>query len=392
MAHPKRKKYALSGGSYLNPKGQELTRIIVADWHRKELGIEVTSDDIIHTRGASHAIGAVFKALGEEGCGFLQAGDRIAIGSPVYSPYNRIIEERGLIPLPYSINPFTGELGEIDTNAKVLILIDPNNPTGFSLREEDLERLAKITKENNMLVITDEVYSSFFCHPEPFDSAEPVLSAVEALRSGQARVEGPKKKTMLALAPERTICINSRSKIERSTGLRFGEIIILPEGRLFITKLLALPPSKSLEELLIFSKAPGRSGGQFQHTTFVPGPSQLLGIAHIVLGKRERETYLQKVQENRDLFCRELSLPHKGNTYYIIFDLNALPGCRTQKMPIDEKLLCLAKAGVVFIPAYRFFVENDRTEETLSYVRASVVNTTPEKLKEATRRVREILC
>ena len=248
---------------------------------------------------------------------------------------------------------------------KALILIDPNNPTGFSLSEESLKSLAEFAIKENLLVITDEVYSSFF----------------------------PKKKTMLSFAPERTVCLNARSKIERSTGLRFGEIITLSKGREGIAKILGLKDGAAFEDLLLAAKAPGRTGGQFQHTTFIPGPAQLLGIAHLVLGKEEREQYRKDLAENGRIFCKELGLPHEGNLYYVLFDLNALPKCTPKDLSVEEKLIKLAEAGVIYIPAYRFFSEEERgASGLLSMMRASVVNTTPEKLKEAARRTREVLC
>src|SRR3989344_2955281 len=359
---------AMCGGIYLHPKGEEITRIIVAKWHRQEYSTKITSDDILLTSGVSHGIGTVFRALGEEGCGYLKRGNTIITGSPVYAPYISTLEERGIHSLTFSIDPLTGTISSLptiskDQHPKALILIDPNNPTGFSLSEESLRKLAQCAEENNLLVITDEVYSSFF----------------------------PKKKTMISLCPKRTICLNARSKIERSTGLRFGEIITLPEGRSHIATLLSLADARAFEDLLIAAKAPGGMGGQFQHTTFVPGPAQLLGIAHIILGRSERNAYQHDLAENGRVFCSKLGLPHQGNLYYVLFDLDAIPGCVTTAMPIEERLIRLAENGVIYIPAHRFFAEGVRTG-TLSTVRASVVNTTPEKLEEAARRTREVLC
>lgn len=364
----------MSGGSYLHPKGQEITRVIVAAWHRREYGVAITCEDLILTNGVSHGIGTLFKAFGEEGCGFLQRGDAVAIASPVYAPYISILEERGIIPVTFPIDPFTGKLSDLPVKSerrkvknelKALILIDPNNPTGFSLPEESLKVLAEFAIAENLLVITDEVYSSFF----------------------------PRKKTMLMFAGDRTICLNARSKIERSTGLRFGEIITLPQGREGIAKILGLKDAAAFEDLLLAAKAPGRTGGQFQHTTFVPGPAQLLGIAHLVLGGEEREQYRRDLAENGRIFCRELKLPHEGNLYYVLFDLNALPQCNPTDLSIEEKLIMLAKAGVIYIPAFRFFAESERGKTgSLTMVRASVVNTTPEKLREAAKRTRDVLC
>jgi aspartate/methionine/tyrosine aminotransferase len=364
---------AMAGGAYLHPQGELLTRMVVAGWHRHDLGVKIMHSDLLLVNGASHAIGALFKGLGEEGCGFLQKGDAVCITSPVYAPYNRILEERGLPVLMLSIDPLTGKLKREDiemlrkteTQVKVLFLIDPHNPTGFSLLEEELEELAAIAEKRNMLIITDEVYRSFF----------------------------PKKKTMLTFAPDRTICINTRSKIERSTGLRFGEIIVLPEGRKLLSSLLGLENPDAFFKLFIAAKAPGRAGGQFQHTNFIPGPSQLLGIAHILLGEEERTRFLASMTQNRDVFTKTLGLPHQGNAYYIIFDLDTLAGEKTRMLPIEERLVQLAKKGVIYIPAYRFFAPADRLKPgALTSVRASMANSTVERIEEAARRTKQVLC
>lgn len=358
---------SMSGGSYLDPKGEELTRVITAAWHRAQYDIALTSDDLLLTRGVSHGIGTLFKALGKEGCKFLTEGDTVLIGSPVYAPYNSIIERRGLKTETFRIDPTTGAISNIPetTKAKALILIDPNNPTGFSFNENSIETLAAIAQQNDMLIITDEVYSAFF----------------------------EKKKTMLHFAPERTICLNGRSKIERSTGLRSAEIITTPKGREHIAKLIGLGDAEEFEQLLIFSKAPGGTGGQFHHTTFVSGPSQLLSMTHIVLGNDEQKKYVEELRQNGEVFSNELGLSHQGNRYYIVFDLNQVPGCTTQVMPIEEKLIKLAEAGVVYIPACQFFSEEERENQSvLNSVRASVVNTTSERLKEAAKRTKKVLC
>lgn len=382
----------MSGGTYLHPQGEELTRVIVAAWHRNELGLPLRGEDLILTNGASHAIGALFKALGEEGCGYLREGDAVAIASPVYAPYNRILEERKLRVVTLSIDPLSGhiDLSNLQTSnpstraprtrassvrgkklgagrsaPKALFLINPHNPTGFSLGESALTQLAAIAREQNMLVITDEVYTSFF----------------------------EEKRSMLQFAPERTIAINARSKVERSTGLRFGEIITLREGRDHIAAMLQLKDASAFERLLLFAKAPGRCGGQFQHTTFVPGPSQLMGIAHTVLGAEERQAYFVRLRENQELFQRELHLPHRGNLYYVIFDLSSLPGCRTKNVPMEQKLRALAEAGVIYLPAYRFFTLEERGKEgALTSVRASLVNAGAERLREAAKRTKQVLC
>ena len=85
---------------------------------------------------------------------------------------------------------------------KAIILIDPNNPTGFPMQKEILERITEIAEKNNSLILTDEVYAEFFS-------------------DNTSIVQIPE-------ARKRTIRINALSKIERGTGIRVGDIYIAP--------------------------------------------------------------------------------------------------------------------------------------------------------------------
>lgn len=365
---------AVSGGTYLNPQGEEIVRVALAHWYRQFLDVPLTHEDLILTSGASHAIGTLFKALGEEGVNFLNRETTVLIFSPVYSPYLMSLIHRGIPTFALSVNPITGNLSEESLNHldafegrfSAVILIDPNNPTGFSLSDESLRKVAEIAKAHDALVMTDEVYASFF----------------------------PKKKTMSDYCPERTVRIDARSKIERSTGLRFGDIFVNREANEHISKniLGRYLSGMDFKSYLMQAKGPGGAQGELQHTTFVPGPSQFLGIAHMVLSGEERQRYFEGVRHNVDMFVRELRLPHKGNMYYTIFDMKGVKGCTKKNVPPEEKLLELARRGVVYIPACLFFSENERLKSDLTnMVRASVVNTSAENVEKAARITREYL-
>lgn len=355
----------VSGGTYHDPQGEKVVRAIVADWHKKTINTEIDYGDIIFTNGASHAIGTFFKLMGAEGIQYLNPGDKVLIASPVYSPYNDIIDKMGLEAVGLSLDPITGELDEKDVaklknqkKIKAVIVIDPNNPTGISLSQETLNILSLFAKDQDAIVVSDEVYSSFF----------------------------PEKKTILDFCPERTIRIDARSKIERSTGLRFGDVIITKLCNHYLSEKLKdlLKPGMDFKTSFIFSKGPTTVHGELQHTTFVPGPSQFLGAAHIVLAGEEREVYKETVIESRDSFNRILKLKNKDNLYYVIFDLNEIEGCYKQDVPIEEKLVGLAKMGVIYIPANLFFSVEDREKKNrLNSVRASLVNASPENIKKA---------
>ncbi|MBU0981864.1 pyridoxal phosphate-dependent aminotransferase [Patescibacteria group bacterium] len=364
----------VSGGTYHDPQGELLNRVIVAWWHMKTIDTPIDYKDIIFTAGASHAIGTIFKLLGQEGIQYLGPGDKIVISSPVYSPYNAIIERRGIEALSVSFDPVTGKITEDGLNTlksakkiKAVLLIDPNNPTGFSMDEESVQIFADFAEEQNALTVTDEVYSAFF----------------------------KDKKGMVDFCPKRTVRIQARSKIERSTGLRFGDVLITKEANEFLTNELfkgMLPDGHDFKTAFIFAKGPGGIHGEFAHTTFVPGPAQFLGTAHILLGSEEREDYRQLVSQNRDIFNQILRLPHENNMYYTMFDLNDIEGCTKTDVSPEQKIYELARLGVVLMPANLFFSEEDRQKkDRRNTVRACIVNAGPEQVREAAQIVLDYL-
>ena len=355
----------VSGGCYHDPLGEILVRRIVAWWHRKTIATPITADDIIFTSGATHAIGTVFKLLGQEGLQFLAHGDKVVITSPVYSPYFHTLKNRGLQAISISMDPITGKIDPASLEAmkntqgiKAIIVIDPNNPTGFSMDDESMRLLADLAREQDAIIITDEVYSAFF----------------------------EDRKSIVDLCPERTIRIQARSKIERSTGLRFGDVLITKETNAYLTEKLknSLPEGQDFKKAFVLAKGPGGIHGEFFHTTFVSGPDQYLGAAHIILGDEERQRYREWIAKNMEVFCQTLGLPHQGNLYYIIFDMNEVPGCRVQDLPPEQKISDLAKLGVIYLPANLFFSEEDRAAlPRTQMLRASLANATPEKVKRA---------
>lgn len=364
----------VSGGTYHDPRGEKLVRMIIAWWHKKTVQTPFSYEDLIFTSGASHAIGTIFKLLGQEGLQFLTHGDSVLISSPAYNPYNAILQHRGLQSVSISLDPLTGKLEERSYEAlknakgvKVLILIDPNNPTGFSMDEATMEVLAKFAKEQDAIIITDEVYSAFF----------------------------EDRKSIIDLCPERTLRIQARSKIERSTGLRFGDVLICPETNKYLSEVRLkdlLPEGFDFKKAFLFAKGPGGVHGEFQHTTFVTGPDQYLGAAHILLGDEERKKYRETMRKNQEVFSKTLGLPHQGNLYYVMFDMNDVPGCTTQDIPPEQKIYDLAKLGVIYLPANLFFSEEDRALKSRAHtVRASLANGTPEKIKQAAEITRQYL-
>lgn len=370
-------KYSVvSGGSYLVPQGEELVRAVIADHYNKRLGLNIDYTDLILMQGVSHGIGTIFKVLCDKNIGFLQEGDSVLIASPVYAPYNTIMENRGLKTFSIPIDPATGQvIGDLDkilksapSDLKLICLIDPNNPTGFMNDEEFLEKIAAFAEERDALIVSDEVYSDFFFE---------------------------RTKNIIHFARKRTIVIGGRSKIERSTGLRFGEFVIPKEAQKYIAEALLkgkLDTATDLMQLLIFAKAPGGIRGEFQHVTFVTGPSQYLGISHMIFGDEDRDEYLKRIRVNMESFYEILGMKYYKNLYYSCFDLMDIPGNNKQDLEAEDLFIGLAKKGVVLIPANLFFSEDERQKKDYrSFARGSLPNVTFSNLQKAARLIKKYI-
>jgi aspartate/methionine/tyrosine aminotransferase len=367
---------ACSGGSYLDPQGEPLARLVIANHYNERLNLGIDYKDLIFVQGVSHGIGTMFRALCDGKNSFLKPGDTVLISSPVYSPYNTIMENLELNIFSIPMDPRTGlVIGDLDKllaeapkNIKLICLIDPNNPTGFTCDEEFLKKIAEFANKRNALIVSDEVYSDFFLY---------------------------RKKTIMHFARERTIMICGRSKIERSTGLRFGEFIIAKEAQKYISENILrghLDIAVDLMQLLIFAKAPGRIRGEFQHVTFVTGPSQYLGISHVIFGEDDRNEYLRRVRVNMENFYEILGMQYNKNLYYACFDLTEIPGNTKKNLEPEELFYGLAKKGVVLIPSNLFFSESDRKKKDYrTFARGSIPNLTFSNLQKAARLIKEYM-
>jgi aspartate/methionine/tyrosine aminotransferase len=368
---------ALSGGSYLDPQGEILARIVVADHYNKKLNLKIDYKDLMFLNGVSHGIATIFEFLNDERVGYLKKGDYVLLSSPVYAPYNTILKNRGINTYTVPVNPTTGEVsGDLDEilknapkNLKLICLIDPNNPTGFMNDDTFMKKISKFAKDKNLLIVSDEVYSDFFF---------------------------ARKKSILNYARERSVVIGGRSKIERSTGLRFGEFIVAKEAQKYIPEKILksrFGEAPDFMSALLFAKAPGGVCGEFQHVSFVPGPAQYLGVAHIIFGDDDREEYLKRIRVNMESFYEILGMKYEKNLYYTCFDLLDIPGNKKSDLEPEEIFLGLAKKGVVLIPSNLFFSDSDREKNDYrTYARGSLPNLTFSNLQKAAKLIKEYMC
>ncbi|WP_218354928.1 aminotransferase class I/II-fold pyridoxal phosphate-dependent enzyme [Alteromonas lipotrueiana] len=96
---------------------------------------------------------------------FSEPGDRIALFSPVYGPFfNSITEQqRELVELNWQYNgqTYRPDIANLPTDVSIILICQPNNPTGSVWNYDELEALARHCKQHNIVLISDEVHRDF---------------------------------------------------------------------------------------------------------------------------------------------------------------------------------------------------------------------------------------
>ena len=153
---------------------------------------------VIVTVGGSEAIDIALRAM-------LDPGDEVLIPQPCYVSYDPCTILAGGVPVPINLkyeNEFRLTPQElkaaITPKTKVLIMPFPNNPTGAIMEKKDLEAIADIIIENDLYVISDEIYAEL-----TYKEKHVSIATLEGLK-------------------ERTILINGFSKAYAMTGWRLG--------------------------------------------------------------------------------------------------------------------------------------------------------------------------
>jgi len=200
--------YSLESGNthYTSNKGMPELREAICDSVRSDLGLDYNpSEQILITTGVSEAVDLAFRAT-------LNPGDEAIVPEPCYVAYapdvvlaggvakavpTRLEEEFRLRPEDVSV--------AVTDKSRVLLLSYPNNPTGAIMTRSDLEELADVVVENDLLVVSDEVYAKL---------------TYSGSHASFAQLEGMQ---------ERTVILNGLSKSHAMTGWRIGYALGDPE-------------------------------------------------------------------------------------------------------------------------------------------------------------------
>lgn len=175
-------------------------REAICDYTKRKYSVEYCpKSEILVTVGGSEAIDLMIRCV-------VNPGDEVLIPEPSFVCYKPCTVMAGGIPVAIETKEednfrlLPEQLKEkITPKTKLLILPYPNNPTGAVMSKSDLQAVADVLKDTNILVLSDEIYGEL----RYGDEKHTTFSAIDGMR-------------------ERTVVVNGFSKAFAMTGWRLG--------------------------------------------------------------------------------------------------------------------------------------------------------------------------
>jgi N-succinyldiaminopimelate aminotransferase len=151
---------ALRGGAnqYAPGPGVPALREAVAEHQRRWYGLAVDPDtEVVVTTGATEAVAAAV-------LGLVEPGDEVVVLEPYYDSYVAVLQMAGAVRRPVTLRapdfrlPVDELRAAVGPRTTAILLNSPHNPTGTVLTREELEAVAEVAREHDLVVISDEVY------------------------------------------------------------------------------------------------------------------------------------------------------------------------------------------------------------------------------------------
>jgi N-succinyldiaminopimelate aminotransferase len=304
---------ALRGGRNQYPPGHGTPELLdaVIGHQARHYGLALDRSQVVATTGATEAIAGAL-------LGLIDPGDEVVVLEPYYDSYVAMIQIAGGVRKPVTLRApdFRPDLDElaaaVTPRTRAILLNSPHNPTGTVLTRAELEGIAAVAIEHDLVVISDEVY--------------------EHLVFGTEHVP-------IATLPgmfDRTVTISSAGKTFSVTGWKVG---------------WASGPADLVSAV----------EGAKNWLTYVSGGPLQPAVAYAL---NEHDAFHQQLAADlgrkRDLLCDGLSdlglgVYRPDGTYFATTDVSGAGYA-------DGREFCLAlpeRAGVVAIPSQVFYDDQD---------------------------------
>ncbi len=198
---------ALKDGSnqYAPSRGLSALREAIAAHYERHYGLSGSADHVCVTSGATEALGAAILAT-------VEPGDEVIIFTPAYDSYAPMIRRSGGTPVEVALQPPGWRIDRealeeaVTTKTRAILFNNPHNPAGRLFTNEELESVASVAREHDLIVISDEVWEHITLDGGRFTP----LSSLPGMAS-------------------QVIKIGSAGKIFSLTGWKVGWMVAAPE-------------------------------------------------------------------------------------------------------------------------------------------------------------------
>ena len=194
----------------------------IINWVKARYGMEIEKKHINYVPGIVAGLGMALNC-------FTSPGDKVVIMPPVYHPFAWLTKRnnRQLVECPMIFE--NGEyrmnielLRSIKKGVRVLILCNPHNPGGVVWKREELEELAEICAEDNILVFSDEIHADLTLPPHKH---LPFAMVSEKAKKNSVTFMAPSKTfNMPGVAASHTIIYNDALRGKFENYLEAGEL------------------------------------------------------------------------------------------------------------------------------------------------------------------------
>lgn len=184
---------------YTSNAGLTEMRKEICSYLTRRFDLTYNENEIIVTVGGSEAIDIAFRAI-------LNDGDEVIIPMPSFVCYDPLVKMAGGVPVPlvteekdnFKLTPEKLK-ATITEKTKLLVMPFPNNPTGAIMTKDELEEIAAILRDTDIMVLSDEIYAEMTYG----DRKHVSIASLSGMR-------------------ERTVVVNGFSKAYAMTGWRMG--------------------------------------------------------------------------------------------------------------------------------------------------------------------------
>src|SRR5436190_3110292 len=190
---------------YSPARGTPALRAAVATHYNRHYGLDLAAEHVCVTSGATEALGAAILAT-------IAPGDEVIIFTPAYDSYAPMIRRGGGVPREVALKPPGWRIDSAELEAAVgpktraILFNNPHNPAGRLFERQELEAVAAVARDHDLIVISDEVWEHIVLDGQQFTP----LSSLPGMA-------------------DRTIKIGSAGKIFSLTGWKVGWMVAVPE-------------------------------------------------------------------------------------------------------------------------------------------------------------------